>query len=164
MAKHIELSQGYSTVVDDEDYAELSKHLWAAQFISGRYYATRMVPVAGRKLRKAIYMHRQILGIVDAGRNVLGDHINHDTLDNRRANLRITTRKQNQENRAGAQVNNSSTGVRGVGFNTSGRGRPYLAVVKHKGKGIYLGSFDTLEEAANAAKAGRDKYFTHHTD
>jgi len=41
------------------------------------------------------------------------DHWNHDTLDNRKGNLRIVTNRQNNENRNGA-YKNSKSGIRGV--------------------------------------------------
>ncbi len=55
-------------------------------------------------------MHRLIM---DAPKGKYVDHRNHDTLDNRRANLRITTSSGNMMNRRGANVN-SETGIRGV--------------------------------------------------
>lgn len=159
MTKRIELTQGYCALIDDDDYAELSKYKWTAWFdITGNGYAVRSV----WKTRTTVYMHRQILGILDAGRRVRGDHINHNTLDNQRHNLRIVTHKQNLENRTGAQVNNLSTGVRGVSLVRS-RGT-YRAYVKHNGIMRNLGDFKTLAEADRAAVEGRAKYFTHHQE
>lgn len=71
--------------------------------------------------------------------------------------LRFATRKQNNEHRAGAQVN-SGTGVRGVTRRPSGR---YSAEVTHNKVLHYLGTFDTIEEADQAARAKRAELFTH---
>jgi hypothetical protein len=71
--------------------------------------------------------------------------------------LRPTTRKQNMENLRGPNKNNLSSGVRGV----TRRGNRWVAQVCHKGRGIYVGRFDTAEEAGAAAAAKRNELFTH---
>jgi hypothetical protein len=72
------------------------------------------------------------------------------------AHLRLATPKQNREHRQGAQ-RNSETGLRGVGK----RGNRYVARVRHHGKDINLGRFDTAEAAAEAARLKRVELFTH---
>lgn len=86
------------------------------------------------------------------------DHINGDKTDNRITNLREVTNKQNQEN-IPLQINNTS-GYRGVSY-VSNYGK-YRAYVCHHLTTYNLGYFDTPEEAAVAAKRGRDSLFTHH--
>lgn len=86
------------------------------------------------------------------------DHINGDTTDNRIANLREATAKQNVENQK--LHKNNKTGFRGVTFRASS-GR-YLAHVKHNRQQIYVGSFATAEEASAAVKAKQDELYTHH--
>lgn len=51
---------------------------------------------------------------------------------------------------------NNHTGVRGVCFNT--RKQKYMATI-YRGKSIFLGYFDTLEEAAKARKKAEEEYF-----
>ena len=70
------------------------------------------------------------------------DHINGDKLDNRISNLRPATRAENQRNRGIAK--NNKAGFKGVYPNKHGR---YEAGIKKNGKRIYLGTFDTPEEA-----------------
>jgi hypothetical protein len=152
--RYIPLTQGQWAVIDDEDFEEIAKYKWCAHLHTGKYYAERKVSISNKKI--AISMHRQLLGILD-NPTLEGDHINGDTLDNRRSNLRPATHKQNQENRLGAQVN-SVTGVRGV--HPTGTAGAYKAELKHNGKTVYLGCFPTVEEAAKAVDAGRAKYFT----
>ncbi|WP_411800508.1 HNH endonuclease [Cupriavidus respiraculi] len=83
------------------------------------------------------------------------DHINHDTLDNRRINLRICTKSQNQWNRrVGA---NSSTGVKGVSHVKS-RGK-YRAEIRVFGKRIHLGWFDQIDDAAYAYRQAARIHF-----
>lgn len=72
--------------------------------------------------------------------------------------LRLTTRKQNMENRAGASAA-SKTGIRGVSYLPERN--KWIAYVGHNGKLNHLGSFDTPEEADAAATAKRLELFTH---
>lgn len=90
MSKEIPLTQGYVAIVDDEDYEELSKYKWyVSQTPSGNKAARSTNP-------GTVLMHRAIMNAPD-GMDV--DHINHDTLDNRRStNLRVCTRRQNLGN------------------------------------------------------------------
>jgi hypothetical protein len=154
--KGIVLTQGYVALVDDEDYEKLNKYNWTVVFSHGTLHAYRK-----EHHLRTILMHRQIMGVLNAGRLVQVDHINNDGLDNRRANLRIVTSKQNSENRNGAQ-SNSTTGIRGVSLDK--RWGKYVAQIHQGGKHIYLGAFWTLEEAEQAAIAGRRKHFTHSGD
>lgn len=86
------------------------------------------------------------------------DHMCHNRGCVRPDHLRVVTAKQNKEHRRGAQVN-SKSGVRGVYWNKA-RGK-WVAQVRHDGRPLYLGSFDTVEEAEAAATAKRLALFTH---
>ena len=82
------------------------------------------------------------------------DHINHIRNDNRLVNLRFVTAAGNQRNRSRSSNNNS--GVIGVYYHKAGR--KYVAQIKVDGANIYLGSFVSLEEAAEVRKAAEVKY------
>jgi hypothetical protein len=71
--------------------------------------------------------------------------------------LRAVPQKLNCENRSGAQVN-SKSGIRGVRRSPNGRWR---AELKHHGKRISVGTFDTTAEAALAVRQARNQIFTH---
>lgn len=71
--------------------------------------------------------------------------------------LRPATRKQQGENRAGAD-RDSRSGVRGVHWSKS-KNR-WVAKVKHHGKIIHVGYFDDLAEAEAAVIAKRNALFT----
>src|ERR1700747_2834988 len=78
----IALTQGQTAIVDLEDFEKISSMgLWIAAWDSRTksYYAAR------GEHRKKIYMHRVVL---DCGVGEEADHKSHDTLDNRKENLR----------------------------------------------------------------------------
>jgi len=98
-----------------------------------------------------IWMHRQIMGHPE-GLEV--DHANGDRLDNSRDNLRIADRNQNMCN---ALWSPSKTGIRGVEKLPNKKKQSWVANIQFQGKGEYLGSFGSPEEASAAyEKRGRE--------
>lgn len=85
------------------------------------------------------------------------DHINGNPLDNRIANLRQATPKQNSENRR-LNANNTS-GYRGV--NWYARGKKWCAHLQHANQQVHIGYFDCPHEAGAAVQAMREALFTH---
>ena len=150
MTQLIELPSGHVTLIDDEDADLVRRYRW---FCNGRYACTS---IGGRPNRRTLYLHRLIM---NAPEGLEVDHINFDKLDNRRANLRLVTRSQNEQNRPAAR-RGSGTGIRGV-YAYKGGGKPYRACVMVNGKTISLGLHKTIEEADQAAKEGRKRYMTH---
>lgn len=96
-------------------------------------------PYAMTKNQKLI--HREILKIPDG---FVCDHIDGNTLNNRKANLRVVTYAQNTWNRKRNSTN--SSGYVGV---TPYRGR-FVSGISHQCSRINLGAFNTPEEAAAA--------------
>jgi hypothetical protein len=78
------------------------------------------------------------------------DHINGNRADNRPANLRLSTRSENNQNRRAAHANNR-LGVLGV----TQSGARFLARIRLDGKLIRLGRFDTAQEAHSAYLAAK---------
>lgn len=146
----IELTQGKVARVDDSDFEEQNRWKWRA--LKGRYtwYAVRD---AGRRpLRKSIRMHR-VLCQAPAG--VAVDHRDGDGLNNQRHNLRPASDAQNGANRR-KSVNNTS-GYKGVTwYAPSGQWQVQIEVNQ---RGIHLGRFDELIDAALAYDAGARKHF-----
>ena len=86
------------------------------------------------------------------------DHRDQTRDNNRIANLRPVTNKQNIENRGMSPLNTS--GFPGVSWYK--KGSKWHAQIKHNYENIHIGYFDTPEEASAAYEAMRDKLFTHH--
>jgi phage tail tape-measure protein len=97
--------------------------------------------------RKTVPLHRWVLGLVK-GDGLFGDHRNRDRRDNRRGNLRAASPAESSQNVPAR----TRSGRRGVYQARSGR---WYATIQVGGKSKYLGTFDTLEEAARVAEAER---------
>jgi len=103
--RRIALSRGEYAIVDVKDYGWLSKYNWHVLEGQRTLYAYRRVRVRKGGKQRAVSMHRAIMGAV---KGELVDHINHNGLDNRGANLRKATRAQNAQNRRKPRVNSKS--------------------------------------------------------
>jgi len=139
--KTIPLTQGKVAIVDDEDYEELAKYKWCAiQAPNGLWYAQRHDPAQGGR-RKTILMHRALM----AGDSPLEvDHINGDGLDNRRENLRLTTKSGNQRNR---KAHRAGRLVGAHLVSGSCRRKPWRAQIWDGKHMHHLGYFATEQEA-----------------
>lgn len=144
--KYIPLTKKKFAIVDDEDFDELSKYKWLS---IGRY-AARATYVTGDGKQTWVYMHKTIM---EAPNGMEVDHINHNTLDNRRCNLRVATHQQNSFNHPGY-------GTRGVTKITNRPlKKPYCVRVMVNGKNLYFGYYATLEEAQAVWKKAARKHY-----
>jgi hypothetical protein len=111
--KEIKLTQGKVALVSNEDYEFLNKYFtWHACEGRGHYYAR----TSFRKFNKcvSIRMHQLIIDRIQGGYEDDGletDHIDGDTLNNCRRNLRKVTHNLNMQNR---RFRNTSSKYRGV--------------------------------------------------
>lgn len=138
MVFRIPLTKGYFAIVDEADFERMSLFKWHVVIgPSGHAYAQRYAGLRGRT-RLGALMHKEI---VSATSDQTVDHRSGDTLDNRRSNLRICTDSQNHANR---RVVQGSSGFKGV----SRAAKRWSARVRVQGKRIWLGVYDTPEEAA----------------
>lgn len=145
--KTIELTHNLVSQVDDEDFEELNKHRWYACVCGNLVYARRYLPRTN-KGRKFVAMHRQILREV-VKNGLVVDHINGNGLDNRRSNLRVCTRADN--NRNAAIRKDSVSSLKGSRFmGDKYKTKPWQARIRMGTKMISLGSYRTREEAAVA--------------
>lgn len=120
-----------SILVSEKDKFLLFKHRW---FISSSGYAVTKIE------GKLISLHRLIME-AKTGQEI--DHINRNKLDNRRSNLRFSNRYAQMKN---ARYKVGKCGVLGVKANYN----KWIARRRVNGKRIYLGSFNTTEEAQTA--------------
>lgn len=139
----IELTQGFTALVDDEDAHLVLPFRWfALRSGNGTRYAARSVTRADGS-QAVLLMHRVIL---DAPAGLEVDHINGDTLDNRRrTNLRLCTHQQNCWNKK-LYRNNHGPGYRGVSWSASSG--KWKVQIGHAGRQIFGGYFDDPVEAA----------------
>ena len=144
----IPLTRGLNAIVDVADFDWLSQWNWCAYLLRSGYYAIRREKETGTTLS----MHRQILGCT--GPQEQGDHWNHNTLDNRRENLRKCTALENCQNARKRRDNTS--GFKGVTWNK--HKEKWQAQITHNKKHRFLGYFSTAKEAAKSY----DEYATKH--
>ena len=126
-----------TALVSDQDYALVGQFKW---YLTPKGYLVTGITngeLTGQPGQRTVSMHRLIMGCkVGDGRTV--DHINHDPRDNRRENLRIVTPGESLRNRR--KFGWSKNPYKGVRRQINGRFYAF----------IYLGGFDTAEEAASA--------------
>lgn len=128
--KKIPLTKGKFAIVDDDDYEKLNAYNWQAHWDSkGKTYY-----VHGRVNGRYVVMARIIKNAVE-GEYV--DHINHDTLDNRKENLRICRHDQNCFNRKGQY--NSTSKYKGVSYKSANKN--WVVQIRENSVGRHIGSF-----------------------
>jgi hypothetical protein len=149
MAKEIILTQGKVAIVDDEDYDYLNQFKWHVIKYGNIFYAYRNIKKLNGK-RSSFSMHRTIM---NANKGYIVDHINQDTLDNRKINLRICTQSQNQMNRNKTIKN--KTGYKGV--IQKGNNKFGVQITLNK-KIIHIGYYIDPIDAARAYNSAALKY------
>lgn len=133
------------TLVDEEDYTDAVKFHWRKD---RKGYVVRSVNKNG-KTTTTERLHRRIM---KPQRGLQVDHIDHNTLDNRKSNLRVCTNAQNCQNRKQAR---GSSGYEGVCRENS----KWLARIQANGKRVRLGLFDTPESAHQVYLEAVPRYF-----
>lgn len=146
MAKTIQLTKGCVTIVDDEDYEKLIRYSWFAKKNHKKFYAQR------RSGMKHFQMHDEIMQ-PPPGFSV--DHINGDSLDNRRYNLRLASQRQQCYNRK--KIDNTSSRYKGVCYHIGKK--KWQTNIKIYGQVKYLGTFTDEIEAAKAYDAAARELF-----
>lgn len=146
--KMIPLTQGKRAIVDDGDYEYINKWKW---FYAQGYACRTGVKVDNISHGIRIFMHHLIIPKT-SGMDV--DHINGDSLDNRRANLRLCTHQQNTKNKSLRY--DSSTGYKGVSWHK--QSEMYQAKICVNGKQIHLGLYDDPAVAAKVYDTAAKKY------
>lgn len=144
MPKKIPVGKNSFAIVDDEDFELVSQFDWR-EMRSGSF---EHVYAAAR-----IRMHRLIM---DAPRGMMVDHINGDTLDNRKCNLRLATNAQNQQN---TKSRKGSSQFKGVSF--SKRKQRWIGTFMFEGVNYYCGGFLNERDCARAVDKKRREVAGH---
>lgn len=143
----VECYGGEKFLISVDDKPLIKKYQWHAD--KNNYVITKT------KEGRVIKLHRLILGVVDDA-SVEVDHINRDTLDNRRDNLRLADRSLNCYNRDVSKYNKS--GKVGV-YSMSGYDDKWCAQINCNGVRLYLGSFDSFDGAVAAREAAEARLY-----
>ena len=125
---------------------------YVAGSIKGAKDGYRRVGIKGKTYQEHRIIMMLCFGHIPENAEI--DHINHVRDDNHLVNLRFVTRSENRKNQSVNSKN--ATGVTGVTFDKNRN--KYRAQIKVNRKAIYLGIFDTLEEAAAARAEANLKF------
>jgi hypothetical protein len=129
---------GYKVLIDDEDYEKVMSRKWHIQ--NGKYLSSCIR--INKKNVGGLLLHRFI---TDAPKAVCVDHINGNTFDNRKCNLRFCSDLENNRNKS---IIKAASGYRGV-YQMQGREyNRFNSYVSVKDIPYFLGSFATPEAAA----------------
>lgn len=151
--REIQLTKGQTTIVDDEDYESLIKFKWHAYWnpSSKTFYANRMSS-SNPGPRGIIRMHRVIMNCPNG---MYIDHINKNTLDNRKENLRICNKSQNAGN-SKLRVDNK-TGYKGIRYVQ--KMNRWVVYMTQNGNYIHIGTYKSKIEAALAYDDAASDHF-----
>lgn len=136
-ARWVHLRHGRFAMVDEDDYERVSAHTWG-------HRGTRIMYPCSNFNGTFVSLHRFICA---APPGMVVDHVNGDTFDNRKANLRVATLSQNALNRMARRGRSCEfKGVRHVPKTIS----RFSATASREGKRTRIGCYGSAEEAARA--------------
>lgn len=138
--------KGEEFYFDLEDYDKIKDYCW--------YKHREYIEAKIRGTDKHVAIHKIIMNDVENNYDV--DHIDtNKKYDNRKCNLRLTSRHNNSFNHKISKSNTS--GATGVFWHT--RDSLWVATIKYNGKCIHLGSFHDFDEAVKKRKEAEEIYF-----
>lgn len=149
----IRIDNTYTVIIDTEDVFDIMRYRWYTDKTKiknhGLFYFKARMPDS-----KYISMHRFILKLESYDNKMVVDHINRNTLDNRKRNLRIVSISENIKNSRVSRRN--KYGCKGVSYDK--QHKKYIAYIS---RGLDIREryfFDTLEVAKDKAKELYKKY------
>ena len=131
-------------IIDTVDYNKIKDFCWRED--------RKGYCIARTNISCSTLLHRVLLG---TSKNKVTDHKNRNPLDNRKANLRECTHRQNACNTK-IQKHNIS-GVTGIYYR--GRDNVWVAQIGYNKRNIFLGQFKDKQSAIDARKEAEIKYF-----
>ena len=154
-------------LIDKEDWPKVSAHTWfATKAHPGRngekqFYVSAKLPAPHlprreythpRTGKKRTYRRYTYLAlgrlIMDAAADKIVDHIDGNTLDNRKHNLRACSYTENNQNTRTKR--NTTSRFKGVNRNKNKKYNCWSVYIRLDGKTVNLGSYATEEDAARA--------------
>jgi hypothetical protein len=130
----------FEILYDDEDYEKVSKYNWFIDKHKGDSFYVRAFIYKNGKC-SCLRIHRLI---TNCTKDKMVDHINGDTLDNRKCNLRVCSNQENSMN--SKSYKNSSSNFKGVTWHK--KANKWAASIMKDYKTIYLGLFENEMDAA----------------
>lgn len=121
-------------LIDKEDIQKVSQFQWAIDKVGENkfYISTNLYNQHPKKL----YLHRLV---TNCPVDMCVDHINHNRLDNRKANLKVCTIAENNNNFSLSKANTS--GYKHICFDKNNN--KYIVSIKNK----FFGRFSSIEDA-----------------
>lgn len=148
----LEMNKGLVLIIDTEDYDRIKGYRWCASSNDNRWEVRCTLNYG----RTPISLHRFIL---NAPKGRLVDHINHNTLDNRKSNLRLCSNLENSRNKQNIKREGSTSIYKGVSVCRSETGKPkYRADINTGSKQLQIGVFDLELDAALAYNEAAIRY------
>lgn len=131
---------------DLEDYDKIKDYCWRVYSNNKNY---KKIVSTDYNSKKQILLHSLITGYK------LCDHINHNTFDNRKSNLRKATQKENARNAKVAS--NNTSGFTGICWDKNSS--KWISYIRVDGRHKTLGYFTNKEDAVQARLEAEAKYF-----
>jgi hypothetical protein len=142
----------YKILIDIRDKNKIEKYKWHIHKYFNYLYIQGNTS-QGKYNQKMQQLHRFLLDVEDI--NILVDHRNGDTFDNRRDNLRQVNKSQNAINSKLRSDNKS--GYKGISWdNTRNK---WVVRLRLKDKYLFLGQFDCIEDAFRVRQEAENKYY-----
>lgn len=151
----------FNVTIDEEDWPKVKEYKWHIQKHGNLFYVQHSIAdYSGSKVKKSVLiLSRLVMGATSKREKV--DHINHDTLNNSKSNLRIVTSQQNNFNRM--KFKKAASSYKGVHKNiTYDNGKRYeywRSRIRIGGKLLSLGVYKVEKDAAIAYNKAAVKHF-----
>lgn len=145
-------NKSIEVLYDEDDQKLIDQYNW---YIDNYGYIVGRKTV-NNKLNR-VKMHRLVLGVTHTSFDV--DHINHLKHDNRKSNLRLVSRSQNNMNTSKKKGIKPKSKFKGVFLHTTIGKKNWRAGIRVNNKMLWLGLFYNELDAAKAYNEAATKYF-----